>query len=215
MTPRPSSLLALAPLPEGLRAWASRHETFAETWAGCERPDWLLAMGVAAGLERGLVVAVACDCLERARGGSGLPEAWSMAKRWTRGEVDGREAWAAGFRASADARRVVDLAERTTLRAAAEAAFACDDEADDGYYALRAHAAEAARLAALLAPTRASALASQVRRRIDGRRVLDGLEALAERETTPPPALSVDGDGAEPLPPPVTPQTLLRLRSGR
>lgn len=139
-----------------------------------------------------------------------------MAKRWTRGEVDGREAWAAGFRASAAARAARSPRERTVLQATAAAAFACDPEADDGYYAERAHAAEAVRLATLLSPTRRCELAAHVRRRIEGGRVLGGLEALARRATTPPaPFEPAEPGDLERAAPAVTARTLLRLRARR
>lgn len=191
---------------DALRAWAESHETWVEAWESCERPEWLVLMATNAGLERAQLVAIACDVIERARGAvqRELPEAWSLAKSWCRGQVDGRTCWAAGFRANTVAKQSRD----PFGLAAAAAAFACDSDADHGYYTSRAHASEAVRIMSEHVDEDVrDQLMAHVRRRLDGDAVRVGLERMARRETTPPP-----GDDDSDIERPVTPRTLFRLR---
>ncbi|MEM9070936.1 MAG: hypothetical protein AAGE52_20670, partial [Myxococcota bacterium] len=211
MTPE-TPWLALSNLPEELRRSALSYASFQEMWTDCERPDWLVAMAVVAGVDRVKIVAVVCDCIERARGDLPMPEAWTLAKNWSRGQTDGRTTWAAGFRAASEAREMKHAAQRQLMEACAAAAFACDEEADEGYYASRAHAAEAARLATLIAGEKCAEMAAVVRRRIEGAVVQDGLESLARRDTTPPPEKPRSGEWDTARPRPVTPRTLFRIR---
>lgn len=197
--------LSTTDAPDALRSWAGTHETWSEAWESCDRPEWLVLMATNAGLERAQLVAIACDVIERARGATQreLPEAWSLAKSWCRGQVDGRTCWAAGFRANTTAKQSHD----PFGLASAAAAFACDADADHGYYTSRAHASEAVRIIWEHVDERAQEqLMAHVRRRLDGEAVRVGLEQMARRETTPPPGESDDVER------PVTPRTLFRLR---
>lgn len=191
--------------PPALRSWAESSDSWLDAWENCERPEWLVLMATNAGLDRVQLVAVACDVIERARGAlqRDLPEAWSLAKSWSRGQVDGRTCWAAGFRANTVAKQNND----PLGLAAAAAAFACDGDADHGYYSSRAHASEAVRIISehVDAELR-SQLMAHVRRRLDREQVRVGLQGMARRETTPPPS---ENDTDER---PVTPRTLFRLR---
>ena len=199
--------LSASEAPDALRAWAGSRETWSDAWDGCERPEWLVLMATNAGFERAQLVAVACDVIERARRSTQreLPEAWSLAKGWSRGQVDGRTCWAAGFRANTTAKQAND----PIGLAAAAAAFACDADADHGYYTSRAHASEAVRIISehVDASTR-DQLIAHIRRRLDGERVRRGLEQMARKETIPPPSAHDDVDE----PQPVTPRTLFRIR---
>ncbi|MCA9616437.1 MAG: hypothetical protein KC586_26955, partial [Myxococcales bacterium] len=87
--------LAVRELPDDLQTWLEGQTSFEEAWALCERPDWLVALALSASIDRHLVVAASCDVLERARLTAELPEAFQLAKGWTRGQVDGRACWAA------------------------------------------------------------------------------------------------------------------------
>lgn len=161
---------------------------FDEAWEGCGRPEWLIALATSAGVDRFALVAVICDVIERAHLAGELPEAFQLAKGWTRGQVDGRACWAAGFRAMELARRAPDSHVRIAARAAAAAAFACDAEADEGYYTSRGHAVEAVQIAAsALDSNERSVLASHVRRRISAESVYRGLQGLAKRRSSVPP----------------------------
>ncbi|MCB9617145.1 MAG: hypothetical protein H6722_32345 [Sandaracinus sp.] len=186
--------LAVRELPDDLQTWLEGQTSFEEAWALCERPDWLVALALSASIDRHLVVAASCDVLERARLTAELPEAFQLAKGWTRGQVDGRACWAAGFRAAAAAKVASDAASRLAAKASASLAFACDTEADDGYYASRAHAAEAVMLAATTIDSNERVrLAQHVRRRIPVEAVREGLEGLGRRRSSmPPPVESVD-----------------------
>ncbi|MBX3248630.1 MAG: hypothetical protein KF901_15745 [Myxococcales bacterium] len=189
-----SLLLAVGGLPEELQGWVASRP-FDEAWEGCGRPEWLVALATSAGVDRFALVAVICDVIERARLATELPEAFQLAKGWTRGQVDGRACWAAGFRAMELARRAPDARVRVAARAAAAAAFACDADADEGYYASRGHAVEAVQIAASgLDANERSLLASHVRRRISAESVLRGLKGIAERRSSvPPPGGESDG----------------------
>ena len=208
----PARLVARAGLGTEAQVWARSHGRFEDAWGSCDRPEWMVAMAIAAGLARPAVVAVACECIERAGRGRSLPEALHIAKSWTRGSTDGRTCWAAGFRASSEAAAERAPAVRALLQASAAAAFACDDEADAGYYASRAHAAEAVQHAAALRVDERAALSDYIRRRLSGVEVERGLLELARRATTPPPpAPEGPSTGSRPLQP-VTSRTLMRLR---
>lgn len=180
--------LALRELPDDLQTWLGSHGSFDEAWASCDRLEWLVTLALSASVDRHLVVAASCDVLERAKLRAELPEAFQLAKGWTRGQVDGRACWAAGFRAAALAKSTTDLATRLAAKATASLAFACDTEADDGYYASRGHAAEAVMLAAsTLSANDRAALAQHLRRRIPLDSVRRGLEGLGRRRSSIPP----------------------------
>jgi hypothetical protein len=180
--------LALRELPDDLQTWLGSHGSFDEAWASCDRLEWLVALALSASVDRHLVVAASCDVLERAKLRAELPDAFQLAKGWTRGQVDGRACWAAGFRAAALAKSTTDLSTRLAAKASASLAFACDTEADDGYYASRGHAAEAVMLAAsTLSANDRAVLAQHLRRRIPLDAVRRGLEGLGRRRSSIPP----------------------------
>lgn len=185
--------LAVRELPDELQTWLAGHTSFEDAWTRCEHPEWLVALALSANIDRHVLVAATCDVIERAHLSATLPEAFQLAKGWTRGQVDGRACWAAGFRAAAAAKQTRDPNVRIAAKAAASVAFACDTEADEGYYASRAHAVEAVQLAASRLPAHERAsLANHVRRRISVELVRRGLEGLGRRRSTIPPPIDED-----------------------
>jgi len=63
---------------------------------------------------------------------------------WLSGRSHPKDAWAAGFSAMDAARELDDPRDAAMARATARLAFACDEEADDVFYAHRGYAASAA-----------------------------------------------------------------------
>jgi hypothetical protein len=176
-------------LPDEAGRWLAAHGgDLARAWRGCPRPEWLLRMSLAVGLERPRLVHASADLAAEALATRPVADprprqALAVALRWVAGRADGSEAWALGFAAS----QVADGAPgpaAEAIRAAACTAFACDRDADAAFYAHRAYAARAAAHAAraLGDPTRAATI---VRARIPAARFL----AAFERASRPPPPL--------------------------
>lgn len=116
----------------------------------CRRPDWLVRIAMALGVDRRLVVAAAAEAaalaVERTEQGDlRASRCVATAMKFARGESDAAEAWAMAFAAAHAAQELAHgrpLASEAALAAAA-AGFACDPRADDHWYAQRAYAAEA------------------------------------------------------------------------
>jgi hypothetical protein len=146
------SALADLPLGDELVAWLRTHERFEAAWDTCPRGDWLLVLALFGGVDRRKVVEAArrSAALAVARNPSRVEaeRALACAAGWVDGTRNASDCWAAGFASSADAGRTQSQTDADVTMAAACVAFACDDAADDSYYAARGHAAEAAHLAA-------------------------------------------------------------------
>lgn len=146
-----ASALADLPLGDELRAWIRTHESFATAWESCPRGDWLIALALFGGAERRTVVEAARRAVALAVSRHPTPDAERAlvcAAGWVERTRSAPDCWAAGFAASSDSSKRTDQAEADVSMAAACVAFACDDAADEAYYAARGHAAEAAHLAA-------------------------------------------------------------------
>ncbi len=181
-------------------------------WRSCPRADWLVQLATSAGHPRESLVALACDLIEdvaRHAGGSlgdgAGPDAWRLAKQWSRGASTARECWASGFRASR-------TESPTHLeRACASVAFACDAEAALGYYAERGHAAESVRHATRAA-TDTSGLATWIRQRLAVHDVRAGLMRRSVRGSIPPGNAPVLPAHDSERPRAISPSTLESLR---
>lgn len=181
-----------------LVAWSSSRTGLLQLWEECPRGDWLLALATRVGVDRRLVVAAAGDCAQMAqcfipRTDTRPAMALAMAQKWTEDEATGAPCWAAGFRAAGAATEAAswDEAISDAAMAAACVAFASDGAADDLYYASRAHAAEAALLAArAYRRTRVNAhrvCAEFVRYRMPVSEVTRRLETALRSSMPPPP----------------------------
>lgn len=167
--------------------FVERHATFAEAWAACERPDWIVELALHAQIDRRRLVSLTAAIVERALERHGLhTDTLAIVRQWARGHVDGAAAWAAGFRASELAKRS-EGPPASALRAASALAFACDATSSPSYYALRAHLVDAAALALQSLPAEAGAYAATLRGGLPLEAVEGGLRArIAESE---PPSL--------------------------
>ncbi len=194
-----------------LVAWSASRTSLADVWSDCPRGDWLLALAVRARVPRRSVVLAALDCARTAQrfvpAGDLRPGlAIATAVRWTEGLASGAECWAAAFQASGAAAEAVDCeAASDAANAVACTAFACDNDADDAYYADRAYAAEAALLAARAfrrTPVDAHFVCAElVRRRIPFDEVASRIEhALRASLPPPPPDRGVLGSELTPRP---------------
>lgn len=156
----------------------------AEVWERSEDGAHLLWLALAAGVERRLVVGCALSIAERALAAARPSDmrparALKVADAWLRGVASGSEAWAAGFAAMQAAEASAEPDKSPAIRAAASVAFACDDLADDAYYALTGYCARAAEHASEhLAPADAAAC---VRARVPSAL----FEACVERASRP------------------------------
>ena len=195
---RVDEILDQLELPTELVAWASSRVSLARVWDECPRGDWLLALAIRTGVPRRVVVAAAADCAQMAQcfipyGEKRPAMALGMAWKWTEDRATGAECWAAGFRAAGAATEAAswDEAVSDAAMAAACVAFASDAAADQAYYASRAHAAEAALLAArAYRGTRANAhrvCAEFVRYRIEKAEVVGRLDDALRSSLPPPP----------------------------
>ena len=195
---RVDEILEQLDLPPELVAWSSSRTGLHAVWEECPRGDWLLALAIRTGVPRRLVVATAADCAQMAQcfipHGEKRPAlALSMAWKWTEDRATGAECWAAGFRAASAATEAASWgpAASDAAMAAACVAFASDGAADQAYYANRAHAAEAALLAArAYHGTRANAhrvCAEFVRYRIERSEVVGRLDHALRSSLPPPP----------------------------
>ena len=122
----------------------------AQTWAECERGDWLLWLAAKAGIDRKRLVMAACACarlaLVHVRIGEERPRiAIETAEAWCRGEAtieQVREARKAADAADAAAYAAYAAAYAADAYAAA-AAYAAAYAADADAYAAAAYAADA------------------------------------------------------------------------
>ncbi|MBO6933377.1 MAG: hypothetical protein JJ863_00325 [Deltaproteobacteria bacterium] len=162
-----------------------RYRTFAEGWAACERPDWMIELALHAQIDRRRLVVLTTPVVERALERHGIyVDTLSIARHWARGNVDGAAAWAAGFRASERAKESLGP-PASALRAAGALAFACDATSSPTYYAVRAHLVDAVALAMQSIPDEAVAHAETIRRGLPIDAVETGLRARVA-ESQPP-----------------------------
>ncbi len=132
-------------------SWALAQPRLRDAYEHCTRGDWILQLATRVGVTRSLVVAAACSCAEIAHRRS-LPgheltaRAIARAVGWTRGETPSADCWASAFTVSNLARELArtDELKFEAAMSVASAAFACDSEASDRYYGIRAYAADAA-----------------------------------------------------------------------
>ena len=165
-------------------------------WVTCPRGGWLARIALRARVERTLLVraAEACAALAIAR----LPKelrgparTLHLVRRWVAGQTEGAACWASGFATSAVALEL-EGADAAAARAVASVAFACDDDADPLYYAVRAHVVDAIDLAEEAlggAPPVRALCAAEVRRYLRSDYILACLGA-ALRESEHPPAFA-------------------------
>jgi len=164
-------------------------------WRTCPRPDWLIQIALSLGVDRSLVVhaalEVAVDAVARHRIADLRPRrALMTALGWIDGRAPGTETWAHGFAAN-EVAEALEGPARHAAHAAACVAFACDDQADEAYYAHRAYAALAVRHAAsALDPARCCVT---IRDRIPLAVVLERFDVASR----PPPPLPLGLDPAE------------------
>ena len=148
--------------PEAM-AWLETQETPREAWDTCERPDWMIWLAVRRGIDRKVLVRIACDCARTALRfvpeGEDRPRlAIETTERWLIGEATIEEvraargaAYAAAYAAdAADAAYAAYAAYADAADAAAYAAYAAAyaAAADAAAYAAYAAAYAAARKAA-------------------------------------------------------------------
>lgn len=137
-------------LPMGAASWLSAHDhDLAVGWGTCPRPEWLVHIALQVGVLRTPLVRATSDLVSTAVSSRHAPDlrprrAVVTTLRWLAGRAPSSEAWAAGFAAMDAAETLEDELDAEAARAAACLAFACDDQADDGFYAHRAYAATAA-----------------------------------------------------------------------
>ena len=137
-------------LPEEVAAWLLPFgEDLPRAWRACPRADWLVHLALHAGVGRTTLVHATAELVSAAVVARRVPDlrvnrALVTTLRWLGGRATGGEAWAAGFAATDVAMGLEDPRDVAAARAAGCLAFACDDEADPGFYAHRAYAAVAA-----------------------------------------------------------------------
>ncbi|MEM9188314.1 MAG: hypothetical protein AAGF12_04020 [Myxococcota bacterium] len=201
---RTLEVLALDPV---LVDWARHQPDLRQAWERCDRGDWLLQIATRVAVPRRLVVQAAVDCAGMSLGRIPREEfrprrALHLASAWVRGEASGSECWAHGFAA---ANAAGELEETTgsarandAAMAAACAAFACDADADCSYYAQRAHAAQAAFLAACAFDDeviRAHRLAASiVRDRVPFHAIHERIDSAVRDSELPPPGPTMHED---------------------
>lgn len=168
-------LLSVLSLSHESVRFFERYRTFAEGWAACERPDWMMELALHAQIDRRRLVVLTTPVVERALESHGLAvDTLAIARHWARGNVDGAAAWAAGFRASEKAKQSSGPVA-SALRAAGALAFACDATSSATYYAVRGHLVDAVALALQSIPTEAGAHAETIRRGVPFDRLEAGL----------------------------------------
>lgn len=142
-------------LPPEIARWLKNYgDDLPRAWRECPNADWLVHLALHAGIGRTTVVhavgeLVSAAIASRRVADMRINRALVVTLRWLGGRASGTEAWAAGFAASDAAKDLVDDRDAATASAAGYLAFACDEEADDGFYAHRAYAAAAASQAAI------------------------------------------------------------------
>ncbi len=168
------------------RKWVESAGSVNVMWRDCKRADWMLWIAARAGVDRKLIVTVACACartaLKYVKVGEDRPRiAIETAEAWVRGEVTIEQVQSAAYAAS-DAAYAAYAAY-----AASDAAYAASDAAYASYAAYAASAAYAAYAAsyaayaayAAYAYARSKSLASManiVRQHITAKMVIEALE---------------------------------------
>ena len=164
-----------------------RHQTFAETPAACDRPEWMVQLALHARIDRRRLVALVSPVVERSLARHGLQVgALAIAWHWVRGNVDGAAAWAAGFQVSERAKQAPGL-PANALRAAAALAFACDPASSPIYHAVRAHRVDAVALATRSTPGESGDHAETLRRSFPPGAIEAGEERAPSRSSGEPP----------------------------
>lgn len=194
----PSDWLA-RDLPPDLRSHVQRAGDLTRAWRSCPRPDWLLRMAMEAGLGRAALVRAAAGLVTEALCGLSVPDlrvrrALMVSLRWVAGRATAREAWACGFAATEAANGMQEPREEAAARAAALLAFACDEDADDVFYAHRGYAVKSAERCTLVLD--ASGAAERIRSEIPLASFLEAAElrsrTVHELPPAPPPAETTD-----------------------
>lgn len=142
-------------LPPEIANWLRPYgDDLRRAWRECPHAEWLVHLALHAGVSRTTVVHAVAELVSAAIAARRVPDlrvnrALVTTLRWLGGRALGGEAWAAGFAASDAAKGLTDDRDAAAASAAGCLAFACDEEADDGFYAHRAYAAAAAAQATL------------------------------------------------------------------
>ncbi|GAB5547964.1 MAG: hypothetical protein SangKO_077240 [Sandaracinaceae bacterium] len=183
-------------LPTDVARWIHAAEgDLSRAWRNCPRPDWLVQIALAVRVDRSLVVhaalEVATDAVARHPISDLRPRrALMTALQWVGGRVPGTQCWAHGF-AATEVAETLEGPAADAAYAAAFVAFACDDQADDSFYAHRAYAALAMTHAATTLEL--SRACQTIRERIPLPVVLERFEVASR----PPPPLPLGLDPAE------------------
>jgi len=172
-------------LPVEMSGWML-HECgdLTNAWRNCPRADWLVVLALRLGIGRATVVRatsglVSAAVAERRAPDLRINRAVVTTLGWLTGRALAKEAWAAGFCAMDAAKALREPLDIATARAAACLAFACDEQADDVFYAHRAYAASAAREASGVIGGPAAG-ADRIREEIPLSMVLGAFEAMPE-----------------------------------
>ncbi len=137
-------------LPAEIGNWLEPFgEDLAAAWRACPRADWLVHLALQLGVGRTTVVHAVSELVSMAVAARRVPDlrvnrALVTTLKWLSGRALGAEAWAAGFAATDVSDDLTDPRDVAAARAAGCLAFACDEDADPGFYAHRAYAAVAA-----------------------------------------------------------------------
>jgi hypothetical protein len=139
------------------RTWLATQPDLETAWAACERPGWMLWLAMRRGVNRKVIVRVACACARTALrfvpAGEDRPRlAIETTEAWTRGEATIEQV----REARADAYDAYDAYAYDAAYAAVDAADAADADADAAAYAAYAAAAAATAAAAAAAATAAN-----------------------------------------------------------
>ncbi len=188
-------------LPADARDRVRTAANLADAWRGCERAEHLIALALSAGLGRALVVRAVAELVGDAMAAHarGLAEqdaapvrdlrvhrALVTALDWVGGRADAKEAWAAGFAAAEAASAMNDPLREAGARAASCLAFACDEEADEAFYAHRGYLVQAVEHAHVLLGD-AAAAAARVRAEIPLATFLEAVDRRTRMRSEIPP----------------------------
>ncbi|MGE0786072.1 MAG: hypothetical protein AB7S26_10315 [Sandaracinaceae bacterium] len=190
-------------LPPDTERWVARAEDLCAAWRECPRAEWLVELCLGASLGRAVVVRAAAGVVAEALGQYGadggivdlrVHRGLVTVLAWVGGRASANEAWAAAFgalevadalsRGEIGAMKQQDVARaEAAARAVAHLAFACDEEADEVFYAHRGYLAKAMERAAVVIGSDEAA-ADRMRAEVPLAHFLQAVEASAERRTT-------------------------------
>lgn len=145
-------------LPNEIAAYVTHCGDLATAWRHCPKAEWLMRMALAGGVGRATVVRAGAELVSdaiatsRARRGAvadiRVQRALLSSLAWVGGRESAKKAWALGFGANESAEQHDDPMQASAARAASCIAFACDEDADDVFYAHRGYVVKAVEHAA-------------------------------------------------------------------